>query len=71
MVFSDTVEEDVRLELVEELARCVKEAENLRDTKDKGFSAKQEGMIVPQRARKEETREDTGGEIGGGRVTMH
>ncbi|KAF8421453.1 hypothetical protein EV426DRAFT_609296 [Tirmania nivea] len=68
-VFKGTIEEDTRLELVEELDRRVREVEKLRDFRDKGFSAKEERMVMPQRARKEEAfREETSGDIGGGRI---
>lgn len=68
-VFKGTVEADTRLELVEELARRVKEVEKLRDGRGKGFSAKEEKMVMPQRVRKEEAfREEMGGDAGGGRM---
>ncbi|KAF8456662.1 hypothetical protein BGX38DRAFT_1162462 [Terfezia claveryi] len=68
-VFKGTIEGGIRLELVEELARKVREVEKLRDGRNKGFSAKEERMVMPQRARKEEAfREEMGGDTGGGRI---
>ena len=68
-VFKGTIEGDSRLELVEELARRVREVEKLRDGRDKGFSVKEENMVMPQKARKEEAfREEVGGDTGGRRM---
>lgn len=69
-VFKGTMEGDTRMELVEELARKVKEAEKLRENREKGFMAKEDRMIMPQRVRKDNySRDDVGGrgESGSGR----
>ena len=70
-VFKGTVEGDTRLELVEDLARRVREVEKLRDGRDKGSPslAKEERMVMPLKARKGEAfREEMGGDTGGGRI---
>ena len=74
-VFKGTVEGNTRLELVEDLARCVREVEKLRDDKDdlKGLPslAKEERIVMPPKARKGEAfREEMGGDTGGGRIDI-
>lgn len=70
-IFRGTVEGETRLELVEELARQVKEAERMRDNRDKTFSAKEERMVMPQpqKIRREDIiREEPGGDSGGAKL---
>ncbi|KAF8468940.1 hypothetical protein BDZ91DRAFT_721428 [Kalaharituber pfeilii] len=67
-VFKGTVEENSRMDLIDELDKRVKEAEKserLRENRERGSTSKEERMAMPLRMQKELSREDTSGEASG------